>query len=142
MTREKRSDDTARELAPEPTEPVGTRRTAPGVVKYWLDNKGHGAIASEATVPWDIWFAFSAVEQPGGIATLPSGEQFPVIRDEDGRVYLPSGEQLVTGYVQYPEAVSMRVGERVEVIFYRADHESFKYVARRVRRLETPDSAA
>jgi cold shock CspA family protein len=142
MTREKRPDDTARELAPEPTEPVGTRRTAPGVVKYWLDNKGHGAIASEATAPWDIWFAFSAVEQPGGIATLPSGEQFPVTRDEDGRVYLPSGEQLVTGYVQYPEAVSMRVGERVEVIFYRADHESFKYVARRVRRLETPDGAA
>ncbi|SRR6266576_911283 len=142
MTREQRPDDIARELAPEPTEPPGTRRTAVGTVKYWRDNKGYGAIVSEATAPWDIWFHFSAVEQRGGIATLPSGEQFPVTQDEDGRAYLPSGEQLVSGYVQYPATVSMKVGERVEVIFYRADQESFKYVARRVRRLDTPEGAA
>ena len=142
MTREKRPDDVARELAPEPSEPLGTSRTAVGTVKYWRDNKGHGAIASEATAPWDIWFHFSAVEHRGDIATLPSGEQFPVTYGEGGRAYLPNGEQLVSGYVQHSAPVSMNVGERVEVMFYRADQEGFKYVARHVRRLEAPDGAA
>jgi len=62
---EKRADDVARELAPEPTEPLGTRRTTTGTVKYWRDAKGHGVIVSEATAPWDIWCHFSAIEMPG-----------------------------------------------------------------------------
>ena len=141
MTREKRPDEIARELAPEPTEPLGTRRTAIGIVKYWRDNKGHGVIASDATTPWDIWFHFTAIERTGGIATLPSGEQFPVTYDEDGRAHLPTGEQVVSGYIQHSGPVSLNAGERVEVIFYRTDQESFKYVAKRVRRLESSEGA-
>lgn len=34
-------------------------------------------------------------------------------------------------------APPLAVGDRVEVEFYRADQESFKYIARIVRRLDT-----
>src|SRR2546427_9214574 len=99
MTREKRPDELARELAGEPTEPLGTRLNAVGTVKYWRDDKGHGVIASEATAPWDIWGHFSAIERKGGISTLPSGEQFPGTYGKDGRAYSPTGEQGGSGDV-------------------------------------------
>ena len=142
MNREKRPDELARELAGEPTEPLGTRLTTVGTVKYWRDDKGHGVIASEAPAPWDIWCHFSAIESKGGIATLPSGEQFPVTYDEDGRAYSPTGEQVVSGYVVPSEFRSLKAGDRVEVNYHRANQESFQYVAKRVRRLEPKNGAA
>ena len=142
MPREKRPDEIAREQAPEPTEPLETRRTTIGTIKYWRDNKGHGAIASEVTAPWDIWFHFTAVHRPGGIATLPSGERFEVTYDEDGRAYSPTGEQVVSGFITHSEPVSFKVGDRVQVTFIRRDQESFKYVARDVRLLQASDGAA
>ena len=138
MRREKRPDEIARELAPEPPEPLYTRRETIGTVKYWRDDKGHGVISSEETAPWDIWCHFAAIERKGGVATLPSGEQFEVTYDEDGRAYSPTGEQVVTGSIQHSDVASLQAGERVEVIFYRANQNSFKYVAKRVRRLEPP----
>lgn len=98
MNREKRPDELAREAAPEPTEPLYTRRTTIGVVKWWRDTKGYGVIAAPDIAPWDIWCHFSAIEG--------------------------------TGYKE------MKTGERVEVAFYRANQESFKYLAERVRRLD------
>jgi cold shock CspA family protein len=142
MPRDKRPDEVDREQAPEPTEPLGTRLRTIGIVKFWRDNKGHGAIASEATAPWDIWFHFSAVHRPGGIATLPSGAQFEVTYDEDGRAHSPTGEQVTSGVVTHGEPVSFKGGERVEVTYYRMNQESFRYVARDVRLLEPPDGAA
>ena len=142
MPREKRPDEIAREQAPEPAEPLGTLRTTIGTVKYWRDNKGHGVIAAEATAPWDIWCHFMAIHRTGGIATLPSGEQFEVTYDEDGRAYSPSGEQVVSGVIQHSEPAFLNAGERVEVSYIRRDQESFRYVARHVRRLEPSDGAA
>ena len=84
MTREKRPDEIARELAPEPTEPLGTRLT-----------------------------------------TI-------------GRAFSPTGQQ-VFGYIQTSGPTFLKAGERVEVVYYRADQESFKYVARRVRRIASAD---
>lgn len=141
MKREKRPDEIARESAPEPSEPLGTRLTTVGTVKYWLANKGHGVITSEATAPWDIWCSFTAIEQPGGVATLPSGEQVDVTFDEDGRPFLATGEPFV-GAIQGSGYRSLKAGERVEVVYYRANRESFRYVARRVRRLDGPRGAA
>ena len=37
---------------------------------------------------------------------------------------------------------SLQSGERVEVAYVRADQDSFKYVARRVRRVESTDQGA
>jgi cold shock CspA family protein len=141
MSSEKRPDEIARELAPEPTEPLYTRRTTVGTVKYWRDDKGYGVIASDATAPWDIWCHFSAIERTGGVATLPSGEQFEVTYDEDGRAYSPTGELVVSGYIQHSGFVSLQAGDRVEVSYYRGNQDSFKYVAKRVRRLEPPNTA-
>jgi len=138
MTREKRPDEIARELAPEPTEPLGTRLTTIGTVKYWRDDKGHGVISSDATAPWDIWCHFAAIEKTGGVGTLPSGEQVAVTFDEDGRAFSPTGQQ-VFGYIQTSGPTFLKAGERVEVVYYRADQESFKYVARRVRRIASAD---
>jgi len=92
-------DENARQIAPPPSEPVGTRRTALGTVKWYKADKGYGAIASAATAPWDIWFHFSMLHSKG-IATNPS------------------------------------VDAQVEVVFTRANQESFKYVAESVRVLE------
>jgi cold shock protein len=36
----------------------------------------------------------------------------------------------------------LKSGERVEVDYYRADQESFKYIAQRVRRLDPPSTSA
>jgi cold shock CspA family protein len=146
MHREKRPDDLAREAAGAPPEPLGTRATTVGTVKWWRGEKGYGAIATAATAPWDIWCHFGHVDQPQ-FYTLPSGERVPVTRDVDGRIFLPSGEQLRSGYVEGEGFIELRPGEPVEVVYVRADQESFRYVARFVRRLDTrksesPPSAA
>ena len=98
MPREPRPDDLARAAAGEPPEPLHTKAHTIGTVKYWRDTKGYGAISSEATAPWDIWCAFSAIEMEGFRSLVP--------------------------------------GERVAVHYYRANQESFRYIAERVRRLE------
>jgi cold shock CspA family protein len=106
MPRELRPDDLARVAAGETPDPLGTEADALGVVKYWREAKGNGAIASDATAPWDIWCSFSAIEMEGFRFLVP--------------------------------------GERVAVHYYRADQESFRYVAQHVRRLggETGDSGS
>jgi cold shock CspA family protein len=139
MDREKRPDDVARAAAGVPPEPLGTRARTIGTVKWWRGEKGYGAIASAATAPWDIWCHFSNVEQ-AQFYTLPSGERVRVTRDDDGRIFLPSGEQLVSGYVQGEGFVELRPGESVEVVYDRANQESFRYVARTVRRLNATSS--
>ena len=98
MTRVPRPHDLARAAAGEPPDPLGAWRSGEGTVKWWRGDKGYGAIACDATAPWDIWCHFSAIEMPGFKAVAP--------------------------------------GERVHVEYYRADQESFRYVARRVRRLD------
>ena len=97
MSREPRPDDLARAAAGDPRDPLGTEADALGTVKYWREDKGYGAIASEATAPWDIWCHFSAIEMEGFKTLVP--------------------------------------GERVAVHYYRADQESFRYIAQQVRRL-------
>lgn len=51
MHREKRLDELAREAAPEPTEPLFTRRTTIGIVRWWRETKGHGVIAAPEIAP-------------------------------------------------------------------------------------------
>jgi len=97
MHRPKRPDDVAREAAGTPPDPIGTRAETIGIVKYWRDAKGYGAIGSEVTAPWDIWCHFSAIDASG--------------------------------------FRSLTAGERVTVEYRRADQESFRYVAARVRRI-------
>jgi len=92
---------------------LDTQRTSIGVVKFWRDDKGYGVIESLETAPWGIWCSFGAIEPNGGIATLPSGEQFPVTYGEDGRAYSPSGERVVSGYITGGGPLSLTVGERV-----------------------------
>lgn len=99
MPREPRPDDRARAAAGEPPEPLHSKAHTIGTVKYWHDSKGHGAISSESTAPWDIWCHFSALEMEGFKSLVP--------------------------------------GERVAVDYYRANQESFRYVAERVRRLDS-----
>jgi len=122
-------------LIAEPSEPLGTRRVSRGIVKMWRDDKGYGVIESPDITPWDIWCHFSAIERHGGIATLPTGESFPVTYDEDGRAFSPTGEQVVSGYITGADFASLTVGEQVEVTYYRANQDSYRYIARRVRRL-------
>jgi cold shock CspA family protein len=126
-------DERARLDAPAPAEPIGTERSAIGVVKWWKDGKGYGAIASADTAPWDIWFHFSALTATGR-ATLPSGEVVDAIVDGQLGAYdlltgAPIGSCVFTS--ESPRVV--QVGMQVEVHFRRANQESFKYVARRVR---------
>src|SRR4051812_2677153 len=83
-----------------PPEPLHTRASAEGTVKWWKDDKGYGAIACEATAPWDIWSHFSALDIQGFKSLVP--------------------------------------GERVYVDYYRADQDSFRYIAERVRRVAPP----
>jgi CspA family cold shock protein len=106
MPRDPRPDDLARAAAGEPPDPLGTEADTVGVVKYWRDDKGYGAIANETTAPWDIWCHFSAIQMDGYKALVP--------------------------------------GERVAVHYYRANQESFRYLALTVRRLDgaTDESAS
>lgn len=55
----------ARAAARAPAEPLHTRGVAVGVVKWWRDDRGYGAVASAATAPWDVWCQFAAVATPG-----------------------------------------------------------------------------
>jgi CspA family cold shock protein len=64
-------------------------------VKFWRNEKGHGAISADATHPFDIWVHFSAIEADGYVA--------------------------------------LSVGETVEVVYERADQDSFRYRAVSVR---------
>jgi cold shock CspA family protein len=77
MPRDPRPDDRARAAAGEPPELLNTEADTVGTVKYWREDKGYGAIASEATAPWDIWCHFSAVEMTGYKALVP-GERVAV----------------------------------------------------------------
>ncbi len=101
MQRPKRPDELAREAAGDPPEPLGTRATTIGTVKYWRDDKGYGVIASDATAPWDIWCHFMRISDMPGFRSL-------------------------------------QPGDRVEVEYHRFDQESFRYVAIRARRLDSP----
>ena len=67
-----------RETAGDPPEPVGTRAVTIGTVKYWHEAKGHGAIASEATAPWDIWCHFGQIEDMPGFRAFQPGQQVEV----------------------------------------------------------------
>jgi cold shock CspA family protein len=137
MSRHKRPDDIARELAGEPPEPLNTRRRSIGMVKYWRHDKGHGAISCDDTAPWDIWCHFGQLEAAGGIAILPSGEEMKVTFDEKGRAYSPTGKNFF-GAIRVVGRISVDAGDRVEVLYRRANQESFKYVAIHVRRLTSP----
>jgi cold shock protein len=66
-------DDVARAAAGEPPDGLYTRAAAEGTVKWWRSEKGTGAIACDATAPWDIWGHFSAIEM-AGFKTLTPGE--------------------------------------------------------------------
>jgi CspA family cold shock protein len=80
---------------PQPTEPIGFTATTDGEVLWWYPDKGHGAIATEATAPRDVWCHFSAVETDG----------FKELHE----------------------------GQLVEVTYERADQDTFRYRAIRVR---------
>ena len=127
--------DVLSKIIPEPTEPLYTQKASIGVVKFWRDDKGYGVIESPETKPWGIWCSFGSIEPTGGIATIPTGEQFPVTYDENGRAFSPSGEQVVSGCITGAGFRSLTVGERVEVRYHRANQTSYKYVALWVRRI-------
>jgi cold shock CspA family protein len=127
--------DVLSRIIPEPNEPLHTQHLSIGVVKFWRDDKGYGVIESPETKPWGIWCSFSRIAPTGGIATLPTGEQFPVTYDENGRAFSPSGEQVLSGYITGVGFRSLTVGEQVEVRYYRANQTSYKYLAQWVRRI-------
>jgi cold shock CspA family protein len=104
-------------------------------VKFWRDDKGYGVIESPETKPWGIWCSFADIARTGGIATLPTGEQFPVTYDEIGRAFSPSGEEVVSGFLTGGGIRSLTVGERVEVRYHRFNQESYRYVALWVRHI-------
>ncbi len=127
-------DESARLKARAPSDPIGTRRTAAGIVKWWKDGKGFGAITCADTAPFDIWFHYSTFPRQG-IATLPSGERVAASSDGHFGVHnLATNEPLESCvFVGTESRIIVEVGARVEVDFRRADQESFKYVADRVR---------
>ena len=127
--------DVLSKIIPEPGEPLYTEHASIGVVKFWRDDKGYGVIETRETKPWGIWCSFASIAPNGGIATLPTGEQFPVTYDENGRALSPSGEPVVSGYITGMGFRSLAVGDRVEVRYYRSNQDSYKYVARWVRRI-------
>ncbi len=52
--------------APFLSEPPGTEHTATGTVKWFRSDKGYGAVASNATAPFDVWFHYSSFEREAG----------------------------------------------------------------------------
>jgi CspA family cold shock protein len=74
---EKRHDKIARENSAPPPDPIGTSGTAVGIVKWWLDAKGYGAIAIDALAPWDVWCHFSQIDDDG-FRSLTPGERVEV----------------------------------------------------------------
>ncbi len=127
--------DVLGKIMPEPDEPLYTQRSTIGVVKFWRDDKGYGVIESPETKPWGIWCSFGSIESAGDVATLPTGEQFPVTYDENGRAFSPSGDEVISGRITGGGFLSLAVGERVAVRYSRANQESYRYVARWVRRI-------
>ena len=93
----KRPDKVVRETATPPPEAFGTEAHGSGLVKWLRLEKGYGAIETQQTTPWDVWFHLSDVELPGYRELAP--------------------------------------GDRVFVHYVRCDQESFKYVAKSVRRI-------
>ena len=91
MTKPKRPSDIAREHAPLPTEPIGTVATTTGTCKWWRDEKSYGAIATDATAPFDIWCHFSAIDLPDDVfKELAKGQPVEVEYerfDQDSFVY-------------------------------------------------------
>jgi CspA family cold shock protein len=75
---EQRPDDRAREAAGDPPEPLFTRATTVGTVKYWSEQKGYGYIASEKTAPWDIWCHFMHITGMDGFRSLSVGDRVEV----------------------------------------------------------------
>lgn len=76
---EQKADRARRETSPPPTEPIGTPGTAHGVVKWWKQDKGYGAIACDHLDPWDIWCHFSHIEDQGaGYRALSPGDRVEV----------------------------------------------------------------
>jgi cold shock CspA family protein len=69
--------DVLSQLIPEPSEPLGTRRTSIGIVKFWRDDKGYGVIEAVDTAPWDIWCHFAHIEGTG-FRSLTVGEPVEV----------------------------------------------------------------
>jgi len=127
--------DVLSKIIPEPGEPLRTQRVGIGVVKFWRDDKGYGVIETPETRPWGIWCSFGSIARSGGIATPPTGEQFPVTFDENGRALSPSGDPVDSGYVTGAVFRSLSVGERVEVRYHRANQASYRYVALWVQRV-------
>jgi len=78
MSQSKRPDDLAREAAGEPSQPIGSMATTIGTVKYWLEEKGFGVIASDATAPWDIWCHFMHIVDMPGFRSLEPGQRVEV----------------------------------------------------------------
>ena len=78
MEHSKRPDELTREAAGDPPEPLGTRATTIGIVKYWRDDKGYGCIASEKTAPWDIWCHFMHITGMDGFRSLNVGDRVEV----------------------------------------------------------------
>src|SRR4051794_21523138 len=96
MARTPRPGDEERAAAPLPIEAIGTMATTDGTVKFWREDKGHGAIATDQTAPFDIWCHFSAV-QMDGFKTLSAGQ--PVIveymrADQDSFKYRATSARL------------------------------------------------
>src|SRR6266576_3007665 len=85
MQRPKRPDELAREAAGDPPEPLGTRATTIGTVKYWRDDKGYGVIASDATAPWDIWCHFMRISDMPGFRSLQPGDRVDPIKQSAQR---------------------------------------------------------
>jgi CspA family cold shock protein len=77
MTKAPRPGGRERAASAPPTEPLGAVAVADGVVKFWRDDKGHGAITCGATSPFDIWCHFSALEIDG-YRTLTAGQEVVV----------------------------------------------------------------
>ena len=69
-----------------PTEPLETERTTTGTVKFFKDDKGWGAIETEATAPWDIWVHLSRIDAGIDEAGFP-------------RMLVP-GDKVVVDYVR------------------------------------------
>jgi cold shock CspA family protein len=60
-----------------PRESVGIAGVTGGVVK-WVDaSRAHGAIATDLTAPWDIWFPLSCVDGQG-LERLGPGDRVEV----------------------------------------------------------------
>jgi len=140
MTRDSRADKAARRGAPEPSEPVGESRTTMGTIKFWR-RKGFGAIASEATAPWDIWCHFTVIATTGGTPTASASGDLAIVHSGGGG-FSPKGGRQGFGYTQYTPGRPLKAGERVEVDYRRENRKTFKYVATHMRRFKGPTRAA